>query len=150
MARAPLKPVKSAASFTNIGGPEGSVLVPLLEAVVNGHSTLQKLSDRCALIKARMRVQTAVLSDVKITEDSWTDAMVKFPLACNEMFVERWAESVVRTQLKARASLPEAFFTELDRRVTQDLAAAEHAPRALPWVCFHSLNINASRCSCVF
>ena len=84
-----------------------------------------------------------------MTEETWTEAMEKFPLACNEMFVERWAESVVRTQLKARASLPEAFFTELDRRVTQDLAAADHAPRALPQVCFHSVNINASRLSSV-
>jgi hypothetical protein len=47
--RARLKPVKSAANSTNIGGLEDSVLVPLLEAVVNGHSTLQKLSEQvCA------------------------------------------------------------------------------------------------------
>jgi hypothetical protein len=145
--RARLKPVKSAANFTNIGGLEDSVLLPLLQSVVHGHSTLQKLSEKCALIKARMRVQTAVLSDVKINQDSWTDAMVKFPLACNDVFVERWAAAVVQMELKVKESLPETFFIELERRITNDLSAAEHAPRAAPQVCLRSININAASMS---
>lgn len=147
--RARVKPVKSASNFTNIGGLDDSVLIPLLQSVVNGQLTLQKLNDKCALIKARMRVQTAVLSDVKIDEDSWTDAQAKFPLACQDSFVERWAESVVRQRLLARAPLPETFYAELERRINNDLEAAEARPSASSQVQSLSVNINAATSSSV-
>ena len=137
--RARLKTVNSAAGFTNIGGLDDVVLVPLLQSVVKGQLTLQKLGDKCALIKARMRVQTAVLSDVNVNEESWTEAQVKFPLACQDSFVERWAEAVVRQRLLARAPLPDTFYTELERRIASDSEAAEARPRASSQVHCHPL-----------
>ena len=139
--RSGLKVVKSAANFTNIGGIDDNLLVPLLEAVVNGHASLQKLNDQCALLKARMRVQTAVLTDSNVETNDWCAAEVKFPLATHVDFVERWAVALVREGLKARAALPAAFFTELDRRVSSDMQpkAAFHAA-----VSSRAININGS------
>lgn len=144
-----VKEVKSAANFTGIGGLEDAVLVPLLQAIVNGHSTLQKLGEKCALIKARMRVQSVILEDVKIAQDSWSDAQEKFPLACNDAFVERWVESVVRQRILQRASLPENFYSELERRITQDLANAALLPRSSQQVQSQIININGRLCHLV-
>ena len=86
-----------------------------------------------------------MLSDVKVNEESWTEAQVKFPLACQDSFVERWAEAVVRQRLLARAPLPDTFYTELERRIASDSEAAEARPRASSQVHLLSVNINALR-----
>ena len=117
-----VKEVKSASAFTNIGGVEDSALIPLLEDIVNGRATLTKLNDQCGLTKARGRVQTAVLTDDKVSLTSWEDAARSFPRACDAAFVERWAISINRHKIKQKESLPEAFFDELERRVTADRA----------------------------
>ena len=122
-----VKHVKSASSFTNIGGVDDDVLIALLNQVIAGEVTLQKLNDMCALVKARMRVQTAVLTDVKVQQDSWAEAREKFPLACNDEFVERWAVCIQRAGLKQKDSLPEAFFADLTRRVDSDVAKPRQA-----------------------
>lgn len=116
--------VKSASAFTNIGGVDDSVLIPLLEDIVKGRSTLTKLNDQCGLTKARMRVQTAVLTDCKVRLTSWEDAVRAFPRACDTAFVERWAVTVNRLRIKQKDQLPEPFFDELERRVTADLSQA--------------------------
>ena len=51
--------------------------------------------------------------------------MDKFPLSSHEDFIERWAKTLVREGIKSRASRPELFFTELDRRVTSDKSSAQ-------------------------
>ena len=114
------KEMKSASQFTNIGGLEDSALIPLLEDIVHGRSTLTKLNDMCGLMKARVRVQTAVLTDGNVSQTSWEDAARTFPRACDAAFVERWAITVNRMKIKQKESLPETFFEELDRRVTAD------------------------------
>lgn len=122
-----VKDVKSAAPFTNIGGVEDDVLVSLLNQVIAGQVTLQRLNDLCALVKARMRVQTAVLMDSKVQEESWVEAQKKFPQACNDEFVERWAVCVQREGIKQKDSLPELFFTDLARRIDTDLSKSRAA-----------------------
>ena len=47
-----VKTVICAGNFTNIGGIDNDVLIPLLTDVVNGHSSLMRLNDNCALVKA--------------------------------------------------------------------------------------------------
>ena len=88
----------------NIGGVDDAVLVPLLHDVVIGHASLQRLNDQCALVKARMKLQTAILSDVNVKQFDWEAAQKNFPLACHDDFVERWAQTSVRQQIKARAA----------------------------------------------
>ena len=126
-----VKPVKSASPFTNIGGIEDEVLVVLLNQVISGQVTLQKLNDQCGLVKARMRVQTAVLTDSRIQQDSWTEAQLAFPQACNDEFVERWAVCITRENIKQKETLPEVFFAELERRVESDVSK----PQARNQVC---------------
>ena len=118
------KEVKSAANFTNIGGIDDSILEEMLQAIVVGHASLQRLNEQCGLVKARMRLQTAVLQDSNVEEEDWEAAKVKFPLSTHEDFVERWACSLVRQGFKARDSLPELFFSELDRRIQSDKSSA--------------------------
>lgn len=117
------KEVKSAANFVNIGGIDDTILEGLLQAIVVGHASLQRLNEQCALVKARMRLQTTVLQDSNVAEEDWDVAKTKFPLATHEDFVERWACCLVRQGLKARESLPEQFFDELDRRIQSDLSS---------------------------
>ena len=66
-----LKSVNSAANFTNIGNIEAEALIPLLTDVVNGHSSLQRLNDACALVKSRMKFQTVILQDPSVRLDDW-------------------------------------------------------------------------------
>ena len=146
--RAGVKTVKSAANFTNIGGVEDSMLVTLLQQVVSGQTTLQKLNDLCALVKARMRVQTAVLMDVHVSLFEWEEAVKKFPLATHDDFVERWAVALVREGLKARASLPPTFFTELERRLASDTQSMA-GPGLVPVVSVRAININECWCALV-
>ena len=129
-----VKAVNSAANFVNIGGIEDDVLVSLLNEIVIGHASLQRLNEKCALVKARMKVQTAILSDNIIDESDWTAARTTFPIACDDQFVERWAVSLVREGLKARAALPDLFFSELDRRIATDKSSS--ASRATSVVSF--------------
>ena len=129
--RGAVKPVKSASPFTNIGGIEDEVLVVLLNQVISGQVTLQKLNDQCGLVKARMRVQTAILTDSRIQQESWTEAQLAFPQACNDEFVERWAVCITRENIKQKETLPEVFFAELERRVESDLSK----PQARNQVC---------------
>ena len=124
------KEVKSAANFVNIGGIDDTILEEMLQAIVVGHASLQRLNEQCGLVKARMRLQTAVLQDSNVDEEDWEAAKVKFPLSTHEDFVERWACSLVRQGLKARDSLPELFFFELDRRIQSDKSSAEVRGRA--------------------
>ena len=49
----------------------------------------------------------------------------KFTLAFNDGFVQRWATSLVREGVKARAVLPPGFHEELDRRVALDVGSAD-------------------------
>ena len=142
--RKPAKAVNSAALFTNIGGVEDAVLVPLLHDVVIGHASLQRLNDQCALVKARMKLQTTILSDENVKLFDWDAAQKKFPLACHEDFVERWAKAVVREGIKARAAFPELFFQELDRRIKSDQQTEKRAGAAAAavQVC---ININEGR-----
>ena len=125
------KEVKSAALFTNIGGIDDDTLRLLLEEIVNGHATLQKLNEKCALIKARMRVQTAVLQDQRVVQEDWSEAKKMFPMACHDGFVERWAESIVREGRKKSESMPETFFVELERRIVSDKAQAARGAGAV-------------------
>ena len=112
--------VNSAANFVNIGGLDDDVLEELLHEIVVGHASLLRLNEKCALVKARMKVQTAILTDARINQDDWVEAKVSFPISCDDQFVERWAVSLVREGLKARAALPAVFYSELDRRVLTD------------------------------
>ncbi len=139
--RTGVKTVKSAACFTNIGGVEDVMLISLLEAVVKGQATLQKLNEQCALVKARMRIQTAVLSDVHVSLDDWEEAVRKFPVATQDDFVEGWVMAIVREGLKARDAIPPAFFTELERRVAGDLQVK--ARNVGVSVSARSINVNA-------
>ena len=66
-----VKAMKSAHLFVNIGGIEDSVLEGLLNDVVIGHGTLQHLNEQCAMVKARMKVQSAVLQHVDMKETDW-------------------------------------------------------------------------------
>ena len=86
-----LKVVNSAANFTNIGGIDDAALIPMLNDVINGHSSLQRLNESCALVKARTKVQTVVLQDLNVDMDDWEAALLRFPLACHDQFIERWA-----------------------------------------------------------
>ena len=143
--RAPrLKVVKSAAMFTNIGGVDDQTLEELLHEVVVGHSSAQKLNEKCALFKARVRVQTAVMSDPNISKfDDWNEASKKFPLCCGDLFVSGWTQALVREQVGARQDLPQLFFEELERLVKMDLAgAAGKRPESAVLPAF--ININAS------
>ena len=140
-----VKAVKSAAPFTNIGGVDDEVLCTLLNQVIAGQVTLQKLNDLCALVKARMRVQTAVLTDGKVQLDSWEQAQRLFPQASNDEFVERWAVCVQREGIKQKDTLPELFFSDLARRVDADLSKARPARE----VQLNVININALRLSIV-
>ena len=126
-----MKPAKSAACFTNIGGLDEAQLVPLLEAVACGRSTLQTLNDQCSLTKARMRVQTAVLTDSKVSQTSWEDAVGIFVRACDDEFVERWAVAINRQKIKQRDSLPAHFFEELERRITADVEQPRQSQQVL-------------------
>ena len=47
----------------------------------------------------------------------------KLPLAFNDAFVVRWATSLVREGVKARAALPPGLHGELDRRVALDVGS---------------------------
>jgi hypothetical protein len=132
--KAKVKQVNSAANFTNIGGIEDAALIPLLTDVVNGHSSLQRLSDCCSLLKSRRKVQTVVLQDGSVNLHDWDAAKLKFPLACHDQFIERWAVALVREGVKVRASLPDTFFTELERRISSDLSTA--VARSSCLVCF--------------
>jgi hypothetical protein len=115
----------------------------LLHEVVVGHASLQTLNGQCALIKARMRVQTAILSDVKLCECNDLEvAKTMFPLSCHDDFVERWALALVREGLKAREALPETFHTELERRANADVANRTNNNADMP-VCHGLININA-------
>ena len=96
--------------ITNIGGIEDASLIPMLNDIINGHSSLQRLNESCALVKARTKVQTVVLQDANIDLDDWEDALRKFPLACHDQFIERWAVTLVREGVRARDSLPDTFF----------------------------------------
>ena len=98
------------------------MLVALLHDVVSDRSSLQGLNEQCALVKARKKVQMAILSDTNVKLFDWDAAHKKFPLACHEDFVERWVRVVAREGIKARppADMPELIFYELDRRVTSD------------------------------
>ena len=91
-----------------------------------------------------MKLQTAILSDVNVKQFDWEAAQKKFPLACHDDFVERWAQAVVRESIKARAALPGLFFQELDRRVKSDQQTEGRAGAAAAaiQVC---ININAGR-----
>jgi hypothetical protein len=122
--RGVVKAVNSAANFVNIGGIDDDILVSLLNEVVVGHASLQRLNEKCALVKARMKVQTAILQDQAIDADDWEVAKASFPVACDEHFVERWACSLVREGVKARAALPDLFFVEVDRRISADKSSA--------------------------
>ena len=134
-------PVTSAANLTNIGHVDDSELVLLLHDVVSGRSSLQGLNEQCALVKARKKVQMAILSDTNVKLFDWDVALAKFPSACHEDFVERWGGVVAREGIKARppADMPELFFQELDRRIKSDEEAAALSPAQ---VC---ININALR-----
>ena len=134
-------PVKSAANLTNTWEVDDSVLVLLLQDVVNGRSSLQGLNEQCALVKARKKVQTAILSDTTVDELDWDAAQKKFPSACQEDFVEQWVGVVSREGVKARprTDMPELFLQELARRVESDAAVAASTPAQ---VC---ININAFR-----
>ena len=122
--RGVVKAVNSAANFVNIGGIDDDILVSLLNEVVVGHASLQRLNEKCALVKARMKVQTAILQDRAIDADDWAVAKASFPVACDEHFVERWACSLAREGVKARAALPDLFFVEVDRRISADKSSA--------------------------
>ena len=75
------------------------------------------------MVKARMKVQAAVLQHVDVKETDWEVGSGKFTLAFNDAFVERWATSLVREGVKARAALPPGFHEELDRRVALDVGS---------------------------
>ena len=135
------KVVKSAANFTAIGGIEDDVLEKLLHDVVIGHASLQRLNEQFGLVKARMKLQTAVLQHKDVADSEWAAAVAKYPLSCHEDFIERWAKSLVREGIKSRASVPELFFAELDRRMVSDLAQLDD--RGAVQV---SININAFLC----
>ena len=136
--------MKSAANFTNIGGVDDETLNELLHEIVVGHSSLQKLNEQCGLIKARVRVQTVVMSDAQLVEfDDWADACVKFPMACDDELVSRWTVALVREGVGARQDLPALFYEELDRRVTVDVKAVD-ASRAAQAVGHALININGS------
>lgn len=140
-----VKTVKSAANFTNIGGVDDETLTELLHEVVVGHSSLQKLNEQCGLHKARVRVQTVVMSDPSLSEfDDWTEARKKFPMACDEEFVSRWTVTLVREGVGARQELPPLFYEELDRRVKLDVNAVASTRAALA-VGHAFININGSR-----
>ena len=145
-----VKTVKSAANFTNIGGVDDETLNDLLHEIVVGHSSLQKLNEQCGLIKARVRVQTVVMSDAQLAQfDDWAEECVKFPMACDEEFVSRWTVALVREGVGARQDLPALFYEELDRRVTIDVKAVD-ATRAALAVGHALININGSRlCSLI-
>ena len=129
-----VKVVNSAANFVNIGGLDDDVLEELLHEIVIGHASLLRLNEKCALVKARMKVQTAILTDARINQDDWAEAKGSFPISCDDQFVERWAVSLVREGLKARAALPAVFYSELDRRVLTDKST--EASRAAAVVLF--------------
>ena len=74
--------------------------------------TLQKLNDQCGLVKARMRVQTAVLTDSRIQQDSWTEAQLAFPQACNDEFVERWAVCITSENIKSHTCVTGYFLRD--------------------------------------
>ena len=134
---------QQSAHFTNIGGVDDAVPVPLLHDVVIGHASLQRLNDQCALVKARMKLQLAILSDVNVKQFDWDAAQKKFPLAWHDDFVERGAQADVRESIKARAALPGLFVQELDRRVKSDQQTEGRASTAAAvQVC---ININAGR-----
>ena len=109
--------------------------IPLLTDVVNGHSSLQRLNDCCSLIKSRRKVQTAVLQNGSVNLDDWEAALLKFPLACNELFIERWALALVREGVRVKASVPDTFFTELERRISSDLFTAVARSTCLVFFC---------------
>ena len=71
-----------------------------------------------------MKLQTAILHDNVVAQTDWAVAKTLFPIACDEQFVERWAISLVHEQAKARSALPDAFFVELDRRISADKSSA--------------------------
>jgi len=133
--KAGLKVVNSAANFTNIGGIEDASLIPMLNDIINGHSSLQRLNESCALVKARTKVQTVVLQDANIDIDDWDSAMLRFPLACHDQFIERWAVTLVREGVRARDSLPDTFFAELERRIASDVSSASARSSALVCSC---------------
>jgi hypothetical protein len=124
--RAPrVKVVKSAAPFTNIGGVDDETLEAILYDVVVGHSSAQKVNEKCGIVKARVRVQTAIMSDPNIREfDDWTEACKKFPLCCGESFVSGWTQALVREQVGARQELPMLFYEELERLSKMDVAGS--------------------------
>ena len=133
--KAVLKSVKSAANFTHIGNIEDEALISLLTDVVNGHSSLQRLNDARALVKPRMKVQTVILQDPSVRLDDWEAAEKKYPLSCREQFAERWAVTLVRERILARASLPGTFFPELERRIASGMSSANSRNSALVCPC---------------
>ena len=133
--KAVVKVVNSAANFTNIGGIEDAALIPMLNDIINGHSSLQRLNESCALVKARTKVQTVVLQDSNIDIDDWESAMVRFPLACHDQFIERWAVTLVREGVRARDSLPDTFFAELERRIASYVSSVSARSSALVCSC---------------
>ena len=82
----------------------------------------KKLNEKCALVKTRMRVQTVILQ--RVEQDDWEEAKKSFPMSCQDGFVERWAEALVREGRKKSDSMPETFFAELERRVSSDKSRA--------------------------
>ena len=135
-----MRATKSDHLFVNIGGIEDMVLEALLHDVVIGHGTLQRLNEQCAMVKARMKVQAAVLQHVDVNESDWDVRCGKFTLAFNDAFVERWASSLVREGVKARAALPPGFHEELDRRVALDVGSV--GQRVGSGLIHLSININ--------
>ena len=100
------------------------MLVPVLLGVLNGHTSLQHLN--AGLVIPRMQLLIAILSDTNMDEDERDATQKKFPLACQEDFVDLWAQSVAHGHwgIKERGALPELLFQELNRRVKSDELAA--------------------------
>lgn len=112
------KPIKSTSMIAGMGGLEDSDLALILQEVIDGTLDIGKFNQRCAQFKATIKVQTAVLNELDLSD--WCVAMTSHPHSTSVDFAARWVTYLVQKQTKARDPLPQNFFDELEQRKKMD------------------------------